>query len=87
MTRQENEEFFNKVKGKAIRWSGWGDDEYFIPEILGDKDRGLMQGITNKFVDEWFIEEGFEESKSYGSRWSIDYKLTASLEVEECLNV
>jgi hypothetical protein len=36
MTEQQAKEFFEKVKDTAIKWTGWDDDQYFIPrELVG----------------------------------------------------
>jgi hypothetical protein len=79
MTEQELEEFFQKVKGKEIRWTGWDEDEWFVPHTRdGRYIRGTCESgepevccISNGFnecADGWcweFVdEEGNYEIKS-----------------------
>lgn len=76
-------EFFNKVKGKKIRWSVWRACTYFVPEQLHLASPGgcpYMTGVTyypddtTVDGDRWFVMRGFGEyglRKSKGRRWHL----------------
>jgi hypothetical protein len=69
MTEQEKQEFFEQVKGRKIRWSGWPKDRYFIPtrlnrdEIWSSREICLIyNGFNNYFDGHWEFYESPEQT-------------------------
>lgn len=62
MTDEQKQEFFDKVKGKKIRWSGWSYGcKWFIPSRINDDDPNKMHGeYENGGADHWYIYNGFK---------------------------
>ena len=73
MKRSEEKQFFNKVKGKKIKWSNWGNT-YFIPKTL---NKGVMTGLFNgKTLISCRVDNGFK-SGDFGDKWElVRFKIT-----------
>jgi hypothetical protein len=58
------EKFFNEVKGKKIRWTWWGEDQWFIPtDLLTNHE---MKGHDEKGASATYkISKGFKKSECY----------------------
>jgi hypothetical protein len=76
MNEQQAKEFFNIVKDKAIRWTGWDNDQYFIPRELiwnytmsGD----LYHGSTlNTLKHSFYVSCGFSYQDLFSKhRWEF----------------
>lgn len=74
-------QFFNKVKNKKIRWSGWPDDMYFIPERLGyTTNCYAMYGRDQMGLDiHWYIYCGFERDEN-GCSWHLMEEVDLTLD-------
>lgn len=77
MTPRQEKDFFNKVKGKKIRWCFWEVGVYFIPNgILFDSMTTEMEGTYFYSLDEEGmhtsvrIGNGFEE-EDRGGHWIL----------------
>jgi hypothetical protein len=58
MTNKEYDEFFEKVKGKRIKYNYWDHDQYFIPY---KQEISTIYGRTNNGKTDWWgIWNGFE---------------------------
>lgn len=64
-----NEEFFEKVKGKKIRYSNWPGQEYFIPiKLVLDKWGDWT--IVNEVGEGYLIRKQFERDK-FNGKWEF----------------
>ena len=73
--------FFNKVKGRKIRWTGWQIGRYFIPltfdgsttnpgpSMLGVRweDTSTMESNPNR--ERWYVIDGFDGSER--GHWEV----------------
>lgn len=68
---KEWEEFFQQVKGKKIRWSGWGDKKRWIIPIKRDKDGiEFEEKGTGYYQEKYYIEKGFNKDVT-GKHWEL----------------
>ena len=68
-----NEEFFEKVKGKKIRYSNWPGQEYFIPiKLVLDKWGDWT--IVNEVGEGYLIRKQFERDK-FNGKWEFYEKV------------
>ncbi len=71
MTELQQLSFFDYVKGKKIKWSGWGNTgKWFIPETFSTDNRGMLRGKSNISGTTFYISNGFQNING----WSMYYK-------------
>lgn len=83
MNKEEALEFFNKVKGCKIRWTGWDKKDYFIPERL--KDTFIYGTFYSSMWKEsrddfWSIAGGFKKTDRISSNWEYIIDINKELE-------
>ena len=77
MTEEKIVEFFNKVKGKKIRWSTWSASDYMVPHTLYREPNygyylvgsGVCCGVMD-FVMSAYVQMGFDKD-DLGNYWDF----------------
>lgn len=78
LSREEAKEFFGKVKGKQITWTGWKDsNHYFIPYSLINgvlmigSEVGSSGGVREDVVVHVVNGFGMDEGAGSAPRWKL----------------
>lgn len=71
--------FFDKVKGKKIRWTAWDKNSYFIPKKL---ENSTLIGYDSDYDSErtqWNIHNGFNFNDK-SNKWEYFIDMEKELE-------
>jgi len=80
MTNEKIIEFVKQVTDKKIRWVGWDEEDWFIPNGQIDVNTELFYGKSfykgsHRETDNWNVSCGFKESHEYDlagdGRWEF----------------